>query len=97
MVDFKKINHAALPLLPALLKRWLPGGRIIGHEYVVHNPKRNDRHAGSFRINIRTGKWADFATGDTGGDPISLAAYLAGISQIAAAHSLNKMLGVPDE
>ena len=36
------------------------------------NPRRADRHLGSFQINVRTGKWADFATGDRGGDLISL-------------------------
>jgi hypothetical protein len=35
-----------------------------------------DQNPGSFSINVRTGRWADFATGDKGGDVISLAAYL---------------------
>ena len=34
-------------------------------------------------INLRTGRWTDFATGDGGGDPVSLAAYLAGCGQAA--------------
>ena len=45
-----------------------------GHEYVARNPTRADRRPGSFKINLRTGRWADFATGDKGGDPVSLAA-----------------------
>ena len=44
--------------------------------YVALNPTRNDRRPGSFKINIRTGRWCDFATGDRGGDPVSLVAYL---------------------
>jgi hypothetical protein len=43
-----------------------------------------------------TGKWADFATGDKGGDPIALAAYLSGLSQVEAARELATMLGVAD-
>jgi len=98
MVDFPRVNRAAITVLPALLARWLPDGRKVGHEYVALNPKRSDRRAGSFRINLHTGKWADFATGDKGGDPVSLAAYLAGISnQAEAARHLSHMLGIPDE
>ena len=93
-VDFARINSAALPMLPALLNRWLPGGRREGGEYVACNPTRADRRPGSFCINLRTGKWADFATGDGGGDVISLAAYLSGKSQAEAARALADMLGV---
>jgi hypothetical protein len=64
-------------VLPRLLERWLPGGRIEGAEYVARNPKRHDQRPGSFKVNLATGRWADFATGDKGGDPISLAAYLS--------------------
>ena len=31
-----------------------------GSEYVVRNPIRADRTAGSFLVNVRSGKWADF-------------------------------------
>ncbi len=93
-IDFGAINAAALAELPALLSRWLPGGRQVGHEFVVRNPKRADKRPGSFRINVRTGKWADFATGDAGGDVVSLAAYLSGAGQAEAARSLADMLRV---
>ena len=93
-IDFGAINAAALAELPALLSRWLPGGRQVGHEFVVRNPKRADKRPGSFRINVRTGKWADFATGDRGGDVVSLAAYLSGAGQAEAARSLADMLRV---
>ncbi len=83
----------ALAVTPDILARWLPGGRIEGREYVVRNPKRRDQRPGSFKVNLVTGRWADFATGDTGGDPISLAAYLAGCSQVEAARQLAVMLG----
>ncbi len=93
-VDFAAINEAALPLLSSLLNRWCPDGRIEGHEYIALNPTRADDHPGSFKVNISTGKWADFATGDKGGDVVSLAAYLAGTSQVEAALSLAEMLEV---
>lgn len=93
-VDFAAVNRAALGRLPEILHRWLPGGRIEGREYVVRNPKRRDQQPGSFKINLDTGRWADFATGDKGGDPISLAAYLAGCSQVDAARQLASMIGL---
>ena len=96
-IDFAAINRAALAVLPSLLVRWAPGGIVCGSEYVALNPTRADRSPGSFKVNLRTGKWADFATGDKGGDPISLAAYLAGIGQAEAARTLAEMLGLRHE
>lgn len=95
-VDFARINAAALPRLPELLERWLPDGRRVGCEYVARNPRRNDKHAGSFKVNLESGRWADFAAGDTvrGGDVVALAAYLAGCSQREAAEQLARALGV---
>lgn len=96
-VNFEKINTAALAVLDALLVRWLSDGTMQGQEYVARNPLRNDTRPGSFRINTRNGRWADFAAGDAarGGDPISLAAYLHhGGDQIAAARALAGMLGI---
>jgi hypothetical protein len=96
-VDFKAVNQAALLVLPILLGRWLPGGKRVGREYVALNPNRADRHLGSFKIvasGPRVGMWADFATGDSGGDVISLAAFLFGLSQPEAGRRLAKMLGI---
>ena len=93
-LDFDSINRAALASLPALLRRWLPDGRQVGREFVARNPRRADKRAGSFKVNTRTGRWADFATGDAGGDVVSLAAYLSGAGQAEAARALADMLGV---
>jgi hypothetical protein len=95
-VDFDGINNGALAALPTLVERWAPGGRREGREYVALNPKRADRSLGSFRVNLSTGKWADFATDDSGGDPVSLAAYLFNLSQAEAARRIAAMLGLPE-
>jgi hypothetical protein len=58
---------------------------------------RADRTPGSFKINLRSGRWSDFATGAKGGDVISLAAHLFGLSQVAAARKLAAMLGISTE
>ena len=92
--DFERVASVARRDAPAVLRRLLPHGRLQGPEWVALNPTRADRRPGSFRVNVRTGRWADFATGDKGGDPISLAAYLFGLSQGEAARRLTAMLGV---
>jgi hypothetical protein len=91
---FGHVNRAALASFPILVARWLPDGRREGNEWTARNPRRDDKRLGSFKVNLRTGRWADFATGDKGGDPISLAAYLAGLSQSQAARRLAECLGI---
>ena len=93
-IDFSAVNQAAMAALPAIVARLIPGGKILGHEYVALNPTRNDRRPGSFKINVRTGRWSDFATGDRGGDPVSLCAYVEKCSQVEAARRLARMLGI---
>lgn len=91
--DFAALKMRCMSRFPSLLATWLPDGKPIGREWVAKNPTRNDRQAGSFKINIDTGRWSDFATGDSGGDAISLFAYLNGLSQIEAARQLRNQLG----
>lgn len=73
-VDFKQLAAQLDPR--QLLPQWLPDGKQQGTEWVSRNPTRQDKHPGSFSANINTGKWSDFATGDSGADLISLWAYL---------------------
>ena len=91
-VSFEEVKRSALANIEWLLPQWLPGGRWRRQEYVVRNPRRNDTRAGSFKINKATGKWADFATDDRGGDLISLNAYLSDISQRQSALAIKRLL-----
>jgi hypothetical protein len=93
-IDFGAINRAGLAAFPAVLARILPGGKRVGAELVALNPRRADRHLGSFKVNRYNGRWADFATGDKGGDPISLVGYLADVSRAEGARLLARMLGL---
>jgi hypothetical protein len=93
-IDFDRINRAALAAFPAVLARILPSGKQLHREWVALNPRRADRNLGSFRVNRYNGKWCDFATGDKGGDPISLVAYVEGVTQGDAARRLARMLGI---
>jgi hypothetical protein len=96
-IDFEAVNNAARAQLPSILARWLADGKRTGREWVARNPRRFDRDPGSFSVNLTTGRWADFATGDRGGDPVSLGAYLFGLSQPDAARKLATMLGMSAE
>lgn len=93
-LDFGRINRAAIANANAVVRGLLPEGRIEGHEYVARNPLRPDRRLGSFKVNISTGRWADFATGDGGGDMVSLAAFVSGLPQREAAIRLAESMGV---
>jgi hypothetical protein len=94
LLDFERINSAPYAVLRMSLSRWLPGGRRVGPEWIAFNPKRADRHYGSFCINVVTSRWADFATADAGGDPISLAAFLFDLRQAEAVCCIADILGI---
>ena len=94
--SYTHVRRASLPMLPSLVRRWLPAGRLQGAEWVALNPLRDDSRPGSFKVNLRTGRWADFATGDKGGDAISLAAYLHGLTQLEATRRWAEMLGLAE-
>lgn len=91
---FAVVNGAARASASSVVPAMLPDGRREGREWVARNPRRTDNSPGSFKVNMATGRWADFATGDRGGDLISLAAYLACCSQSDAAARLGAALGV---
>jgi hypothetical protein len=94
-IDFDGINAAALRNGRSFVQDLILGGKFRGLEYIVRNPKRDDQHPGSFSINYRSGVWKDFATGDCGGDFISLFAFVRGYSQSDAARELADRYGLP--
>jgi hypothetical protein len=93
-VDFARVNAAALRQSDAVVRGLLPDGRREGEEWVARNPHRADRKLGSFKINLATGRWGDFASGDRGGDLVSLAAFVARVNQREAAIRLAESLGI---
>jgi hypothetical protein len=91
-IDFNHINAEALLCLEAVCRRLLPDGRREGREYLALNPRRGDRRLGSFKINLKTGRWADFSSGDKGRDPVSLVAFIEDCRQGEAALKLARLL-----
>lgn len=94
-IAFARIADTAQRQADAIVGRWLPEGKRDGAEWVAKNPRRNDQRLGSFKVNLRTGRWSDFAVDRSGGDLISLAAYLFNLSQVDAAKRVAEMLGIP--
>jgi hypothetical protein len=91
---FRRVAEATFGSSETIVSRWLPDGRREGREWVAINPTRSDAKKGSFKVNLNTGAWSDFATGAAGGDLVSLAAYLHDLNQGAAAVRVAAMLGV---
>jgi len=84
-IDFSYVNSIGLNHI----REWLPGGNINGAEYIVLNPTRDDRHAGSLLINLTNGKFIDNADDDfVGRDSVTLYAKLNGMRNIDAARDI---------
>ena len=76
MLRADDINQRLSANVMGWLTKWLPNGKLEGDEYTALNPARADRKRGSFKININSNLWSDFADGASGNDLISLYAYL---------------------
>lgn len=92
-LDFQALNEAALAHCPGLLETLLPGGKLRGAEYVCGNLSGGP--GDSCSVNVHSGKWGDFAVGQSGGDLISLVAEQRGVTQVEAARLLGGMVGRP--
>ena len=93
---FAQVKAEAMRQIDQVLSHWLPDGKRVdgGKEYTAPNPTRNDKHAGSLKISLTKGTWADFATGDKGGDLIDLVRYLDRVTDLEACNKLATFLGV---
>ncbi len=83
----RKYSENPLPILRQLVGE----GKIEGNDYVALNPRRNDKHRGSFRIDIATGRFYDFATEDRGGSVIDLAMFVYNCGIVEAAQRLESL------
>ncbi len=92
-VVFEKIRQLNSSQILAVVQYVAPDGQQIGSEWVTLNPTRHDKNIGSFKINIATGRWADFATGERGVDLTSFCAYIKGFSQSEAGRFIVNFLG----
>lgn len=94
-VDFRLVAQRALPHAVSIVRQLFPMGKMEGVEWRLgglDGSKASKK--GSLSINTRTGNWKDFATGEEGGDLISLLAARDGMTQKDAAEELMAMIGM---
>ena len=90
-IDFQAINDHARSCLESLVREWFPQGHKEGNEFKIGSLSGDPGR--SLSINLRTGVWTDFASGDNGSDPVSLLAAMRNIGQADAARELAGRLG----
>lgn len=92
-IDFKQLADTALVHAKNLVPDWLPAGRLEGHEWRAGNVRGDPGK--SLAVNLNTGVWADFSSGEKGADLISLyAAIFTGNNQGKAARELADRLNI---
>ena len=81
-MDFDKIKaHCTGQTVVSFLEGFLPGGKLHGKEYSRASLYPSDTNVGnSFSYNIATGKFADFASGQSGTGVISLVMHAKGLN-----------------
>lgn len=87
MINFEQAANRLLPHAETILAIHCPGGKRRGHEYVASSITGGD--GTSFSLNLTTGLWADFATGEKGKDIISYYAHLKSINNAQALDELS--------
>jgi putative DNA primase/helicase len=90
-IDFVGLAAYLLDRAELLVPQWLPGGRRRGHEWVCGDLSGGEGE--SLSVNLVTGLWCDFASGDKGGDLTSLYAAKEGKNNGQAARELMADLG----
>jgi len=94
-LNFEAVKRKAGEHLLTILETIAPEGELKGDEYLMLNPHRLDGDLNSFKFNLDSGRWADFASDDgdaKGGDIISLVAYLKRMSQAQAAEEIYSLI-----
>lgn len=94
-VDIARVAAIALAQAEQLLPLWLPGGKRDGHEWRCGD--LTGTAGKSCSVNIRTGAWSDFATGEAGGDLVALYAAIHSMEQGAAARALAEELEIGEQ
>jgi hypothetical protein len=78
-IRFGELAAALLANAESLLAKWLPGGRREGNEWKCGDLQGAPGRSCS--VNIKTGVWSDFQSGETGADLLDLFAAIHGLSQ----------------
>ena len=92
-MDFKELHQATLPKLEQILKTIYPAGKTVGREFKIGSVRGEEGQ--SLSVNLDTGVWMDFNTGQTGGDLACLLAVRLDFSMTDAAMLVQTLLDDP--
>ena len=91
-INFSALADALLLNADDLVRKWLPGGAVHMPEYVCGSLSGGEGKSCS--VNLVTGKWSDFSTGEGGRDLLSLYAAIHDLSQAKAAAQVAREEGL---
>lgn len=91
MLNFDELKSIFQGNVRQIIADLCPGGKLIGQEWTCGTTTGGK--GDSFKFNLRTQKWCDFAVGTKGGDIIALYAHQRGLKQIEAAKELSEKYG----
>lgn len=94
-IPFEQIKRASLSQAENLLASWFPHGQKIGREFKIGNLLGDAGE--SLSVNLDTGRWSDFATGDKGGDLLDLRAAAQRKDLGEVARDLASSLGIQEQ
>lgn len=92
-LDFSALAQRLLISAETLVPQWLAGGRRRGHEWVCGDLAGGQ--GDSCSVNLLSGRWADFATDERGGDLIGLYAAIHEITMGEAYRELDDAPAAP--
>ena len=90
-LNFDEVKQILQGNVRQILADICPGGRMIGDEWTCGTISGGK--GDSFKFNVKSQRWADFATDARGGDVISLYACQRSIKQLDAAKELSERYG----
>lgn len=95
---YQALNAVLLGRIEQLVTEWLPGGKKEGKEYKCGSLSGGKGDSCSVNVSGQEGLgcWSDFATGEKGGDLISLYAAIHGLGMTMAAVTLAREEGLED-
>lgn len=94
MSKARTLSQALQAQAEAVCNYLLPNGIKRGAEWCVGD--LDGQPGQSLRVNLNTGRWADFATGQTGGDLLDLWAAVQGCTLSEAMGEASRWLGQPE-
>lgn len=96
-MDWTDVEKQLVDRARDVCQHLLPDGHLEGVEWIAKNPTRGDRKEGSFKVNTRTGLWAEFAEGRGGKSLMSLWCYIRGAEFKVCIVEAKQFLGIRDD